>query len=98
MALTTTSEAGAVDRHAVVHDFVLSVADIITSALRAGALLVQAGFSFFARSIKPTSSPNRARQLVQQQGPAHVGVSLFSGEREIKPGCIPAMIMSIASR
>jgi hypothetical protein len=31
VALATTSEAGAVDRHAAVDGFVLSVADIITS-------------------------------------------------------------------
>jgi hypothetical protein len=111
MALTTTSEPSAVDRHAVVDGFVLSVADTITSKgapeddrsrlqspKASRTTMLAASVHFFARSIKPTSSPNRARQLVQQQGPAHVGVSLFSGEREIKPGCIPAMIMSIASR
>ena len=36
MMLATTSEAGAVDRHAVVHGFVLSVAEIITSDGSAG--------------------------------------------------------------
>jgi hypothetical protein len=56
MMLATTSEAGAVDRHAVVHGFVLSVADIITSALRAGALLVQDGFIL---SLEVSTPPHR---------------------------------------
>jgi hypothetical protein len=56
MMLATTSEAGAVDRHAVVHGFVLSVADIITSALRAGAVLVQAGFIL---SLEVSTPPHR---------------------------------------
>jgi len=73
VALATTSEAGAVDRHAVVHGFVLSVADIIACALRAGALLVPAGFILSLEVSTPPHPPNGVRQLIQQRGPAHAG-------------------------